>query len=732
MSSIHRCLNRHSQPDLQSEKAMQQLLQSLADGRIVLEEIPVPIPASAAVLIRTSRSLISSGTERMLVEFGRANWIAKVRQQPEKARQVLDKMQTDGVFATLEAVRSKLDQPIPLGYCNVGRVVAAGLGAPEFSVGDRVVSNGSHAEFVAVGRNLCARIPESVSDDEAVFTPLAAIALQGLRLADPSIGERFCVIGLGLIGLITVQLLRANGCKVLGVDPDPVKSALAAQFGADVVDLGAGEDAVKAAQQFSKGLGIDAVLITAATDSNEPVQQAARMCRQRGRIVLVGVTGLELDRDDFYKKEISFQVSCSYGPGRYDEAYESRGVDYPFGLVRWTEQRNFEAVLQLMESARLDMRPLISHRFEFGAGGAAYDLLADRTQASLGIVLDYKDAAHAPAIVRKISLSAAAPSPALARPRVAFIGAGVYAGRVLIPAFRAGGAQLFAVVSANGINAARHGRKYGFELVSTDVDAMITAPEVDLIVIATRHDTHAQFVRRALAAGKHVFVEKPLALTGAEIDSIEAELHDPVRSQARMLMIGFNRRFAPLAIRMKALLGAVRGPKSFIVTVNAGAAPAGHWHLQSAGGGRVIGEACHFIDLLRFLAGCPIVGSVARRTSHESAASADPSVCITLSFADGSLGTIHYLTGGHTSFPKERVEVFAGGGVLQLDNFRRLRAYGWPAFKSQRLWRQDKGQYACAAATLTAIKAGDQSPIPLEEILEVSRAAVAASEAARH
>ncbi|MEA3108218.1 MAG: hypothetical protein QOI88_2823, partial [Gammaproteobacteria bacterium] len=604
--------------------------------------------------------------------------------------------------------------------------------ASEFSTGDRVVSNGSHAEFVSVGRNLCARIPESVSDDEAVFAPLAAIALQGLRLAGPEIGEHFCVIGLGLVGLIAVQLLRANGCRVLGVDPDPGKSALARRFGADVVDLGAGEDVLRKAERISRGMGIDAVLITAATDSNEPVEQAARMCRQRGRIVLIGVTGLELNRADFYKKEISFQVSCSYGPGRYDEVYEDRGVDYPFGLVRWTEQRNFQAVLQLMESAHLDVRPLISHRFAFGAAGDAYDLLADRTLASLGILLDYRDEESVPAIVRKMPLRAPASGSPVAMPTVAFIGAGNYAGRVLIPAFRASGARLFAVATASGINAARYGRQYGFELASTDVEAVLASPEVDLVVIATRHDTHAQFVQRALDAGKHVFVEKPLALTGPEIDAIESRLRDPAQRQTRTLMIGFNRRFAPLAMQMKALLGAVREPKSFVVTVNAGAAPAGHWTVDSAGGGRIIGEACHFIDLLRFLAGCPITGSVARRTGGESARSDDPSVSITLSFADGSIGVIHYLTSGHSSFPKERVEVFAGGRVLQLDNFRRLRAYGWPHFGSKRLWRQDKGQYACAAATVRAVKAGDVSPIPLEEILEVSRATIEASEAARH
>ncbi len=711
---------------------MQQLLQSLADGRIILGEIPVPSPASGAILIRTSRSLISAGTERMLLDFGRANWIAKIRQQPEKVQQVFDKMRTDGMLATLEAVRSKLDQPIPLGYCNVGRVVEAGTGAPEFSAGDRVVSNGSHAEFVAVGRNLCARIPESVSDDEAVFAPLAAIALQGLRLAGPSIGERCCVIGLGLIGLIAVQLLRANGCKVLGVDPDAEKCALALRFGADVVDLHAGEDVLEVAQRFSAGQGIDAVLITAATDSNEPVEQAARMCRQRGRIVLVGVTGLELNRADFYKKEISFQVSCSYGPGRHDDVYEQRGIDYPFGLVRWTEQRNFQAVLQLMESAQLNVRPLISHRFAFAAAGTAYDLLADRMQASLGIMLDYMDEASGPSVVRKLALRAPASGQLVASPTVAFIGAGNYGGRVLIPAFRASGARLFAVATANGINAARYGRQYGFEVASTDADAVLAAPEVDVVVIATRHDTHGQFVQRALAAGKHVFVEKPLALAGSEIDAIESALRDPDRPPARMLMIGFNRRFAPLAIRMKTLLGAVREPKSFVVTVNAGAAPAGHWTVESAGGGRVIGEACHFVDFLRFLAGCPITGSVARRTEGSNSTFADPSVCVTLSFADGSIGTVHYLTGGHASFPKERVEAFAGGRVLQLDNFRRLRAYGWPRFKSHRLWRQDKGQNACVAAFVRAIKSGDASPIPVEEILEVSRATIAVSEAARH
>lgn len=711
---------------------MQQLLQSLADGRIVLENIPAPIPASGAVLIRTTCSLISSGTERMLVEFGRAGWAEKIRQQPERAQQVLAKMRTDGVLATLEAVRSKLEQPIPLGYCNVGRVVEVGHGAAEFRQGDRVVSNGSHAEFVAAGRNLCARIPELVGDDEAVFAPLAAIALQGLRLANPTLGERVCVIGLGLIGLIAVQLLRANGCKVLAVDPDPAKSALAKRFGAEVADVSAGADVLQIANAFSEGQGVDAVLIAAATDSNEPVQQAAQMCRQRGRVVLIGVTGLELDRADFYKKEISFQVSCSYGPGRYDEVYENCGVDYPFGLVRWTEQRNLQAVLQLMESAQLNVRPLISHRFLFAAAAAAYDLLADRGQPSLGIVLDYGQGEAAPALVREVRLTGAMPNASGAAPGVVFIGAGNYAGRVLIPAFRDGGARLIAVATASGVSASRYGRKYGFESASTDVEGVLRMSQADAVVVATRHDTHAQFVQRALAAGKHVFVEKPLAITHAEVDAIENAYLQAGGREPKMLMIGFNRRFAPLAVQMKALLGAVPGPKSFIVTVSAGASPAGHWTVQSTGGGRVIGEACHFIDLLRFLTGSPIAGCVARRAEAADGRSADPSVSMILSFSDGSIGTIHYLTNGHSTFPKERIEAFAGGRVLQLDNFRRLRGFGWPGFASQRSWRQNKGQYACAAAFVKAIHAGGGAPIPFAEIIEVSRAAIAASEAALH
>jgi predicted dehydrogenase/threonine dehydrogenase-like Zn-dependent dehydrogenase len=712
---------------------MRQVLQSLADGRTVVADVPAPSAPVGGLLIRTTRSLISAGTERMLVDFGRAGWLAKARQQPDKVLQILDKMRTDGLLPTVEAVRSKLDQPLTLGYCNVGRVVEVGAQVRGFAPDERVVSNGSHAELVAVARNLCARIPDSVSDDEAVFVVLGAIALQGVRLATPTLGERFVVTGLGLIGLITVQLLRANGCRVLGIDPEPAKAELARAFGADVVALDQGEDPITVAESFSSGDGVDGVLITASTRSNEPVSQGARMCRKRGRIVLVGVAGLELNRADFYQKELSFQVSCSYGPGRYDTEYEEKGIDYPLGFVRWTEQRNFEAVLEMIATGRLNVRPLITHRFAFDSAPEAYDLLTSGSQAYLGVLLEYPAAEGHALLARTVELDTATDrSTNGAVPGLAFVGAGNYAGRVLIPAFAATGARLRGIASSGGVTAAHYGRKFGFARATTDADALIASEDVDAVVIATRHDSHAHFVIQALGAGKHVFVEKPLAISAAEIDAIEATWMASAPAGRRpQVMVGFNRRFAPHVIRMKRLLTAVREPKSFIVTVNAGFIAAAHWTQHPrVGGGRITGEACHFVDLLRFLCGHPIVDARVQ-TVGASGMSGDDKAVITLAFADGSWGTIHYLANGHVGFPKERIEAFCAGRILQLDNFRRLRGYGWPGFRVMNLWRQDKGQNACAQAFVNAVTNGGGAPTPVEEIFEVSRIAVRLGEAAR-
>ncbi len=691
--------------------------------------MPSPGPMPGHVLIRTTTSLISAGTERMLVEFGKAGFIEKARQQPDKVRQVIDKIRTDGLLPTVEAIFARLDQPVPLGYCNAGVVLEVGQGVTDFSVGDRVVSNGPHAEIVRVPKNLCAKVPEVLSDEEAAFTVVGAIALQGIRLAQPTLGEAFVVTGLGLIGLLAVQLLRAHGCRVLGIDMDPQRVRMAEQFGAETVDLSKGGDPVAAGERFSRGRGMDGVIITAATKSSEPVHQAALMCRKRGRIVLVGVTGLELSRDDFYKKELSFQVSCSYGPGRYDPLYEEKGCDYPVGYVRWTEQRNFEAVLDMMAAGALDVKPLITHRFSIQEAGKAYEVLGGK-EPCLGVILSYPKITQVGANYsgeterqdRVVSLRES--KQVQASPVVGFIGAGNYAGRVLISAFRKAGAGLHTLASAGGVSALHYGKRLGFAEATTDVDAVLGNPDINTVVIATRHDSHADFVCRALEAGKHVFVEKPLCMNLEELDRIQDVYSSLIthHSSLPLLMVGFNRRFAPQVRRIKELLEGVEGAKCFIMTVNAGAIPADHWTQDpGVGGGRIVGEACHFIDLLRFLAGARIQGYTAHYLGGDKL---KDKATLLLTFADGSTGTIHYLANGHKSFPKERLEAFCGGRVLQLDNFRKLTGYGWPGFRKMNLWRQDKGQAACAAAFVEAVREGKESPIPLEELIEVSRIAI--------
>jgi predicted dehydrogenase len=677
----------------------------------------------------------------MLVDFGQAGWLGKVRQQPEKVREVLEKMRTDGVVVTVNAVQSKLDQPLALGYCNVGIVIEVGAGVTGFAVGDRVASNGSHAEVVVVPERLAARVPDLASDDSAAFTVVGAIGLQGIRLASPTIGECVVVTGLGLIGLITVQILCAQGCRVLGIDLDPERLALAERFGAEVVNPGAGDDVLARAETFSRGRGVDAVLITASTKSNEPVHQAAQMCRKRGRIVLVGVTGLELSRADFYEKELSFQVSCSYGPGRYDPNYEEGGQDYPVGFVRWTEQRNFEAVLDLMDSGALDLEPLISHRFSIDEAADAYELLASG-EASMGIVLEYPgvrtetqalSAGSDGELDRTVRIDAkdSGRSEETAAPgRVAFLGAGNYAGRVLIPAFREAGAELRTVVSSGGVSATHYGKKFGFRNASTDTTATLADSSVDTVVVATRHDAHARQVLAALREGKHVFCEKPLCLTRDELAEIEAEAAD---RPGQHLMVGFNRRFAPHVVKTKALLDTVEEPKSFVMTVNAGAIPADHWLQDPAvGGGRIVGEACHFIDLLRYLAGSAIADAdVVSMAGAQTGQPGDDRATITLKFADGSFGSIHYLANGHKAVPKERLEVFCGGRHLLLNNFRMLEGRGWPGFRKQRSLRQDKGQRACAAAFMHAVTSATATPIPISEIIEVSGISIDLAERAR-
>ena len=626
---------------------------------------------------------------------------------------------------TIDAVKSKLDQPLPLGYCNVGRVAGIGQHVTGFVQGERVISNGPHADIVRVAKNLCAKIPENVSDEQASFTVLGSIGLQGIRLAAPTLGECFVVTGVGLIGLITVQLLIANGCRVLAIDFDQSKLDLAKQFGAQICNPGKGEDPVAAGLALSRGKGVDGVIITASTASNDPVSQAAKMSRKRGRIILVGVVGLSLSRADFYEKELSFQVSCSYGPGRYEPEYEEQGIDYPAGFVRWTEQRNFEAILDMLSSGKLNVEPLISHRYSFDDALAGYQELTSNKSA-LGIILQYPKDEDGQLSVSNIELSSYTGNNSQG-PVIGFVGAGNYASRILIPAFKEAGATLHTISTSGGINSVVHGSKNNFHHASTDTEALLKNPEINTIAIVTQHNSHAHFVIGALEQGKNVFVEKPLAIDLEQLNSVKQAYNQQIDAgKDARVMVGFNRRFSPQVIKMKALLDTTIAPKSFIMTVNAGDIPADHWtQLPQAGGGRIIGEACHFIDLMRHLVGHKITSVKAQRMGDSPAvAITEDKAAIILGFADGSFGTIHYYANGASSFPKERIEVFVDGKVLQIDNFRRMKGYGWPGFSKMNLWQQDKGQKACAKAFLESISQGKPAPISAQEIFEVAEVTI--------
>lgn len=706
---------------------MRQVFQDLRSGETRIEQVPVPTPPPGHLLIRTQATLISAGTERMLVGFGRSNYLDKARQQPEKVKQVLDKARTDGIRPTIDAVQQKLDEPLAMGYANAGVVMEVGAGVEGFAPGDVVASNGAHAEWVTVPTTLAAKVPttgRAIPAEHAAFATVGAIALESVRLAAPTLGERFVVSGLGLVGLLTVQLLRAAGCQVLGLDFDPDRLALAESFGAKAVDLKA-SDALAAAAAFSSGRGVDGVIIAAATASSEPVHQAAQMCRMRGRIVLVGVTGLDLDRGPFYERELTFQVSCSYGPGRYDAIYEDRAQDYPFGYVRWTAARNQEAILDLLAAGDIDVSSLVSHRFAIDDAPAAYELLLGDAK-SLGVVLDYPedpDLGTTPQTVQLRGPRTAGPGTGGRKPRLSFIGAGNFARRTLLPALAGVDAELVVIASRTGTSSALAGKQFDFERVTTNVDDAITADDIDAVLISTRHDSHADLVVKTLEAGKHVFVEKPLALDAAGLDRIEQTLQ-ALGDDAPMLMVGFNRRFAP---QSQAIRAQVRddAPIAITISVNAGHIPANSWvHDPAVGGGRIIGEACHFIDLARYLTGSAIT---AVQAQHLETAGPKDSAFINLTFADGSIANIAYLANGHPKLPKERIEVFHRGRVAQLDNFRRLRGEGFEELGPKRLSRQDKGHAAELAAFVQAIRNGGPSPIPVEELFEVSRAAITAA-----
>lgn len=695
---------------------MKQIIQDLKSGKTILEEIPVPKVKAGKVLIRTHRSLVSLGTERMLVEFGKANFIDKARQQPDKVKMVLDKMKTDGIKPTVEAVFRKLGEPLPLGYCNAGEVIAVGKGVKEFKVGDRVVSNGNHAEVVVVPKNLVAKIPDGVSYEDAAFTVIGAIALQGIRLINPTFGETIVVTGLGLIGLVASQLLQANGCRVIGLDFDDAKVEMAKQWGVEAYNV-SNSGPVNIVMGATNDIGADGVLITASTSSHEVISQAAKMSRKKGRIVLVGVIGLNIQRADFFKKELSFQVSSSYGPGRYDEEYEQKGNDYPIGYVRWTEKRNFEAILYALKKGQLDVRPMISEIIDLDDYEKIYGNMDN--SKSIASILKYNTTK--PVDVHSVEIT---PSKNFEKGKgvVGIIGAGNYTKAMILPKLSKLNVPIKYIASGSGLSSTLGAKKYQIGNSTTDYQQILKDEDVDAVLITTRHNLHAQQVIESLKANKHVFVEKPLALNFDDLNAID----EAYQSSGKTLTIGFNRRFSPFIMDAKKQLGEESLPINVIATMNAGVIPQDVWvQDMEVGGGRIIGEACHLVDLITYLTGSKVVAVVMNAMGVNPKENTD-NASILLKYKNGAQGVINYFSNGSKSYSKERVEIYSQNRTMVIDNFRRSKYYG---FKNRgKKGAQDKGQANLFAAYYDTLKNGGEEIIPYDEIMNTSKVVIAAVE----
>ncbi len=711
---------------------MKQVFQNARGAEITVVEVPAPKLLAGCVLVRTAASLVSAGTERASSEFASKTLLQKAKMRPDLVREVLNKISRDGLAATVSAVRNRLDQPGALGYSSAGTVVSVGEGVVDINPGDRVACAGAghavHAEFACVPRLLLARIrSEEVTFDEASFTTLGAVALHGVRNAEAKLGDVVAVIGLGLLGQLTVQILKAAGCCVLGMDISAERAELALRLGADAVSSSP-SSFLDLCLQHSAGHGIDSVLIAAQTASNDPVNLAGSVARNRAVVVAVGTVAMDLPRRSFYEKELDFRVSRSYGPGRYDSAYEQKGIDYPIGYVRWTETRNMEAFLKLVADRKLDLRRLITHRFPIAQAHSAYQLITGKTsEAFLGVLISYPEDADSS---RQIS---SAPSDRLVSSQrsiqIGFVGAGSFATNTLLPVIkRAGAVELVAASAASGSHARHSAEKFGFRSCTTNEQEIFDNPAINTVVIATRHHLHAGQVIAAIRPGKHVFCEKPLCLNQAELRDIVAA-YQASNSSHPLLMVGFNRRFAPLAVRMKSFVQQAGEPLALHYRVNAGFLPADHWlNDPLQGGGRLLGEVCHFVDFLSFLTGSVPLEVETRSLLNPGRYSNDNIVC-SLRFADGSQGTISYLANGDKSYSKERLEVFGGGSVAVLDDFRRLelvRGGKKRVFRS--LLRQDKGHRGEWNAFTAAIQTGAESPIRLQEIVSTMLATFALEE----
>jgi predicted dehydrogenase len=713
---------------------MRQLLQNVKTGRAAVVDVPAPRAGNGEILVRVGASLVSAGTERMVVEFAEKNIVQKALARPDLVRQTLNKASREGILSTISSVRNRLDTDMALGYSNAGEVLELGLGVDEFKAGDRVACAGggyaAHAEVVRVPRNLVARIPppsalrSEIDFEEAAFTTIGAVGLQGLRLANVQLGENVAVIGLGLIGLLVVQMARAAGCIVVGMDIDRERCHLAEQLGCRATASDA-EHMRSTVASTTNGLGADAVLVTASTRSNEPIGLAGEIARDRGRVVAVGAVGLEIPRKTFYEKELSVYVSRSYGPGRYDPEYEQYGRDYPIGYVRWTENRNMQAFLQLLAEGRISVRELVTHRFPIEQASQAYDLISGKGgEPFLGVVITYP---HVPSASPHVDLRAEAFAGTTASDQVTvgMLGAGNFANAVLLPVLKnTPKLHLVGLATASGVSARASGTRYGFQYCSSDYQEVIQDPGINTVVIATRHHQHAEQTIAALGAGKHVFCEKPLCVSETELAEVVSAYRRARFTAAKpLLMVGYNRRFAPLAMEMREFFRSTQEPLMMHYRINAGFLPQTHWtQMSEEGAGRIIGEVCHFIDFLVWLTGHKTTSVYATALPNGGKYS-DDNVAATLEFADGSLGTITYVANGDKSFPKERIEVFGGGAVASLDDFRVLTTTHSGKKRTFRArLRQDKGHSNEWAHFAGAICAGGTAPIEFDELVNVSQA----------
>tara|TARA_B100000212_G_scaffold53002_1_gene34706 strand:+ start:16391 stop:18511 length:2121 start_codon:yes stop_codon:yes gene_type:complete len=690
---------------------MKQLLHNFESGETFIQEVPMPTVKNGHLLIKTSYSLISLGTEKMLVEFGQANLINKVRQQPDKVKTVIDKLQTDGVIPTLKAVKNKLSTPIPLGYCNVGEVISVGAGVSGFKEGDVVISNGNHAEIVCVPKNLCSKVPKNVSKKEAAFTVLSSIALQGIRLADPKIGDNVAVFGLGLIGQITVQLLKANGCNVIGIDIDNNKLEASKRWNIDTVNSSETQ-IVDYINSKTDGHGVDSVLITAASKSDDIISSAANICRKNGSVIVVGFVGMNLRRDEFYEKEIKLQVSCSYGPGRYDASYEDNGIDYPFHYVRWTEQRNFEAILQLLSDKNLLLEPLISEIIDLDKASKIYDNISNNQ--SLATLIRYtNEDIDSNKIIQVNELNEKNDDI-----KIGIIGAGNYTKSVILPNLKLAKANIDYISCRSGVNSTLLAKSFKINKATTDYNEILNDKTINLVIVSTRHDSHSRLLVDILKSGKHVFVEKPLAISDLQLN----EIINTKKEFNKIINVGYNRRFSPHALKIKKVLSMHGTPVNIVATMNAGYIEPQDWvHDMELGGGRIIGEACHYFDLLIYLTGSKIKSVCCNFLDIDNS---KDNASILIKFQNGSNGVINYFANGPKSYSKENIKVFTQQKVLTIDNFNKTTGYGFGFGKFPTLrTSQDKGQKNQFLQLISQTRAGE-ALIPFDEIINSADAAI--------